>query len=54
MAFTRCSTCRRCVVDYRAIEICGCFILKCSIKGGHIRFPFWKGWRCKEWGKKYG
>lgn len=47
-----CRNCRHCVVNYRAIELFGIWIKKCTIKGGHILHPFWSGWRCKEWGRK--
>lgn len=49
----RCSNCKHCACDLKAISF-GVFIDKCFKKGHYILHPFWKGWRCKDWGKDNG
>ena len=51
--FKRCSNCKHCVIDIKALNI-GIYVDKCHKKKHIIINPFWKGWRCKEWVKEDG
>lgn len=47
-----CSRCKFCVLDTRAIMLCGVFIKKCTKKGHNILHPFFSGFRCEKFKKK--
>ena len=48
----RCYNCKHLGIDMKALNI-GVYAEKCYKK--HIIInPFWKGWRCKEWGAEDG
>ena len=51
--YKRCSTCKHCIIDLRALNI-GIFAEKCNKKKHIITKPFWKGWGCTAWEKKDG
>ena len=44
-----CSNCKYCVVDAKAIRLCGVYIHRCKKKGSHILHPFFSGFRCKKY-----
>lgn len=46
--YKRCSTCKHCIIDMKALNI-GCFIEHCKVNGHFIRKPFWSGWGCRFW-----
>ena len=48
----RCSNCKHCSVDLRAIMIASVWIMKCHLKDEHKLHPFFSGWRCADWGHK--
>ena len=48
--FKRCSTCKHCILDMKAMNI-GIYAEKCSLKKHIIINPFWKGWGCQKWEK---
>ena len=47
MKFKRCSNCKHCIIDLKALHIV--YIEKCHKRGHHILRPFWSGWWCKDW-----
>lgn len=47
--YKRCSTCKHCRVDLKALYIAGCFVHFCKINGRFILKPFWSGWGCRFW-----
>lgn len=46
-----CKSCKNCIVDLRAIYLCGVYIHKCTKKRHYILRPFFSGFRCKEYRK---
>ena len=50
----RCSNCEHCDVDLRAWYVGNVFRKICFHHGHWIKYPFWEGWRCKEWRKENG
>ena len=49
----RCSNCKHCGLDTRALNI-GAFIHRCRVYDYYILNPFWRGWWCKGWVKDNG
>ena len=45
----RCSNCKHCAMDLRALFLASVVIEKCTLHGHHILNPVWKGWLCKDW-----
>lgn len=44
----RCSNCKHCIIDLRALSI-GVLVHKCTLKKRNILRPFWSGRQCDEW-----
>ena len=52
--FKRCSNCKHCSLDLRALWVADIWIMKCHQKDECVLHPFFSGWRCKEWRKRDG
>lgn len=48
----RCSNCKHCKADMRAILLVGIHRRICFSHGHLVRSPFWEGWKCKQWEKE--
>lgn len=45
----RCSNCKHCIMDWKALFIGNVYLKKCAVNDRFIHKPFWSGWRCKNW-----
>ena len=49
-----CSSCKYCIIDLRAMEICRTLCYKCSLDQTPILYPFLQGLFCKGYVKNRG